>query len=239
MQEAPTSDSEQNAVRVEVTRTSASSLVICHRVPLRQLAWALPAAALLVSLSSWVAWNGEVPEWEADVLRFVNGWPDALEPLMWVLQQVGVLGAPIIAGLVIARLTRTWQHLVPFALILPLKLGIEKGLVKQLVQRERPFTSIGNEINVRGPAFEGLSFPSGHTTTAFALGVLVSAFLPPKWRPVPIVWAFIVAIARMYYGEHNLLDVVAGAALGTSFALVLWYLFLNRFADPSCECDLS
>lgn len=209
---------------------------ICHEMPLRAVALVIPIAALVVALSSWVAWDGDVPEWEADVLRFINGWPDALEPIMWVLQQVGVLFAPVVGGLIIVYSTRRWQHFTPFLLVLPLKLGIEKGLVKQLVQRERPFTSIGDEIVVRGPAFSGLSFPSGHTTTAFALGVLVAAFLPPKWRPVPIVWAFIVAIARMYYGEHNLLDVVAGAALGTAFAMTLWYFFLNRFADPACDC---
>ncbi len=211
--------------------------LICHRVPLRLLVAVVPVLIATVLVSSWLAWDGDVPGWEADVLRFINGWPDAIEPMMWVLQQVGVIGAPIVAGLIIVFFTRRWQHFVPFALVLPLKLGIEKGLIKQLVQRERPFTSVGEEINVRGPAFEGLSFPSGHTTTAFALGILVSAFLPPRWRPVPIVWAFIVAVARMYYGEHNLLDVVAGAALGTGFALILWYLFLNRFANEDCVCD--
>lgn len=221
------------------TRDGSASgpFVICHRVPRRILATVIPAAIIIVIASSWVAWDGTVPTWEADVLRWINGWPGFLEPLMWVLQQVGVLAAPVVAGLVIVAFTRTWQHIVPFVLVLPLKLGIEKGLVKQLVERERPFTSIGDEMIVRGPAFSGLSFPSGHTTTAFALGVLVAAFLPPRWRPVPIVWAFIVGIARMYYGEHNLLDVVAGAALGTAFATALWFVFLNRFADANCRCD--
>lgn len=209
---------------------------ICHKMPKSLAIAAVPVAALIVVVSSWIAWDGTVPKWEADVLRFINGWPDALEPLMWVLQQVGVFAAPLVAGGVIVMSTRKWQHIIPFAAVLPLKLGIEKGLVKQLVERERPFTSIGDEIIVRGPAFSGLSFPSGHTTTAFALGVLVAGFLPPKWRPVPIGWAFIVGIARMYYGEHNLLDVVAGAALGTAFATVLWYLFMNRYASPDCDC---
>ena len=84
---------------------------------------------------------------------------------------------------------------------------------------------------MRGPAFEGLSFPSGHTTTAFALGVLLVAFVPPKWRPVALAWAAITGIARLYYGEHNILDVVAGAALGTTFAVVLWFTIVNRFVE--------
>lgn len=194
---------------------------------------AIVATSLVVLLvSSLVATDGDVPDWEVAVLEFFNDWPDWLEPIMWVLQQAGLLFAPIAVGLVIVALTRRWQYLIPFVLILPLKLIFEKGIVKQLVDRERPFTSVGPEIVVRGTAFEGLSFPSGHATTAFALAVLVTAFLPARWRVIPVLWAVVVAAARLYYGEHNLLDVVAGAAIGTAFGTVLWFVALNRLADP-------
>ena len=121
--------------------------------------------AVLVACSL-VAVNGNVPDWEASTLELINGWPDWLEPVLWLLQQAGLLVAPIAVGLVIVALTRRWQYLIPFVLVLPLKLILEKGLVKQLVERERPFVSVGSDINVRGTAFEGLSFPSGHATTA-------------------------------------------------------------------------
>ena len=216
--------------------TRRTPFVICHRVPAREAFVVVAAMAAVVLASSIVASGGDVPSWEREVLLFVNGWPDFLEPVFWVLQQVGVILAPVIGGLIVVAFTRQWQHLIPFVLVLPLKMGIEKGLVKNVVERNRPFQSIGPEVHVRGPAFEGLSFPSGHATTAFALGILLTAFLPPKWRAIPVVWAFIVAIARMYYGEHNLLDVVAGAAMGTAFATVLWFFFLNKFAHPDCRC---
>ncbi len=186
---------------------------------------------VVLIVSSLLAANGDVPDWEVSVLEFFNGWPDQLEPIMWVLQQAGLLAAPIAVGLVIAALTRHWQYLIPFLLVLPLKLIFEKGLVKQLVERERPFTSVGPEILVRGTAFEGLSFPSGHATTAFALAVLVTAFLPGRWRVLPLLWAVVVAIARLYFGEHNVLDVIAGAAIGTAFGTVLWLTVLNRLAE--------
>lgn len=213
-----------------------SFLVVCHAVSSRRLIITVLVTLAAIIASSLVAWDGNVAGWERSVLEFVNGWPDFLEPVFWFLQQPGVLFAPVIVGLVVFSQTRQWQHLAAFAAILPLKLGIEKGLVKQLVQRERPFVSAGEWVNVRGPAFEGLSFPSGHTTTAFATAILLCAFLPKRWRPVPIIWATIVGIARIYYGEHNALDVVAGAALGTLFATGLWFVFLNRFAHPDCSC---
>ena len=215
-------------------RVRAQPFAMRHAVGGRTLLAVVAICSALVVSSSAVAWDGNVPAWEAAVLRFVNDWPDWMEPGMWALQQVGVFGAPVVGGLIIVLFTRQWRYLIPFVAVLPLKLGIEKAVVKQLVVRERPFVSLGPDINVRGTAFHGLSFPSGHCTTAFALAVLVAAFLPRRWRVVPLSWALIVAIARMYFGEHNFLDVVAGAALGIAFATVLWYVFLNRFA-PSTE----
>lgn len=212
-----------------------SSLSIRRPLSLGVTAATVATAVVVIVVTSAVAWGGNVPNWELDVLLFVNGWPDWLEPLMWTLQQVGALVSPIIAGLILVYFTRKRRYLLPFALVLPLKLGFEKLLLKQLVERERPFVSVGPEIEVRGPAFEGLSFPSGHTTTAFAVGVLVSAFLPARWRPIPLLWAAIVGCARLYYGEHNFLDVVAGAAMGTAFAAVLWFVFLNRWVVPANE----
>lgn len=205
-------------------------LAVRTRIEPRSVATIVAASILIVVGASMVASDGGVPDWEAEPLRWIVGWPDWLEPGMWFFQQVGVVLAPIVAGLVVVWFTRRWQHFVAFALILPLKLGIEKAVVKQLVDRERPFVSLGPDIEVRGPQLAGLSFPSGHTTTAVAVAVLLSALLPRKWRPLPILWALIVAIARLYFGEHNLLDVVAGAALGTAFASVLWMVFLNRDA---------
>lgn len=211
-------------------------LMVCHRVSRERLAGVAVVTLAAITLSSAVAWNGNVPAWERSILAFFNGWPDVLEPAFWVLQQPGVLFAPVIAGLVVVSVTRRWQHLAAFTAVLPLKLGIEKGLVKQFIERERPFVSVGPSVDVRGPAFEGLSFPSGHTTTAFATAILLTAFLPKRWRPLPLAWAVIVGVARLYYGEHNALDIVAGASLGALFATVLWFVFLNRFAHPDCGC---
>ncbi|MEL6892172.1 MAG: phosphatase PAP2 family protein [Actinomycetota bacterium] len=198
------------------------------RVEARTVSAIVATAFVLVVVSSAVAWDGTVPAWEAAPLRWIVGWPDHLEPIMWVIQQVGVLMAPVIVGAIVAWRTRRAWHLLPFVLILPLKLSIEKAIIKQLVDRDRPFTSLGPDIEVRGPQLAGLSFPSGHATTATATAVLLVAFLPRTWRPIPIVWAFGVSVARLYYGEHNVLDVAAGTALGLAFAVVLWFSLLNR-----------
>jgi len=189
---------------------------------------AVVVCIVVVVMTSLAARNGDVTRVEASVLRWFNGWPDAFEPIMWFVQQAGVVFAPIIVGAIVAIVARRWTLVIPFVLVLPLKLLLEKGIVKTIIERQRPYVSYGRDINVRGGVFEGLSFPSGHTTTAFATSVLLVALIPRRWRPLPIVWAVLVGVARMYMGEHNLYDVVAGAALGTMFGTVLWFAVLSN-----------
>jgi len=58
-----------------------------------------------------------------------------------------------------------------------------------------------------------LSFPSGHTTTAFALAMVLIIFWRRYW-PGFIFLATLVAASRVIITAHFLSDVVAGAYLG-------------------------
>jgi undecaprenyl-diphosphatase len=131
---------------------------------------------------------------------------------------------------------RRWTLAVPFVLVIPIKLVVERAVVKLLVDRERPFVSYGPDIIVRGGNFDGLSYPSGHALTAFAIAVLVASVLPLAWRPAPITLAALVGVARLYMGEHNLYDVVAGAALGVLIGMLLWYFVM---AQPAIAGRMS
>jgi undecaprenyl-diphosphatase len=201
----------------------------------RRFAVLTTTALAVLLVASAVAWDGTVPGWEAELLRAINGWPDWLEPILWLPQQLGVLGAPVIGGVLIAWSSRRWQYAVPFVLLVPIKLSIEWLFLKQVVERERPYVTVGTDIELRGTPVHGLGFPSGHATTAFAFAVLVIAFLPARWRPVPLLLATVVGVARLYAGAHNVLDVVAGAAVGTIFASVLWFTMLNRFVGDTAR----
>jgi len=203
-------------------KSSKWSAVIRVRHPVSHLAaavWAALAAISIVVTSVIVA-DGNVGEAEQRVFDWINGWPDWLESPFWVLQQPGVLLFPMIVGAVLWLATGRQRLFWAFFVIVPAKLIIERLVVKQLVERERPYTSIGAEIDLRGHQMVGLSFPSGHTTTAFATAVLMMAFLPGRWRWLPLVIAGIVGVARIYFGEHNPLDVLAGAMLGTALAML-------------------
>lgn len=71
------------------------------------------------------------------------------------------------------------------------------------------------------------SFPSGHTTSAFALATILALHSTAKgWGLLYLIVAIAVGYSRIYLGQHFLPDVAAGATLGTATG-VLVYAFTN------------
>jgi hypothetical protein len=63
----------------------------------------------------------------------------------------------------------------------------------------------------------GYSFPSGHTSQAFAMATTLTLQYKKWYVVVPAyLWAGSVGYSRMYLGKHYPSDVLAGAALGVA-----------------------
>ncbi|MCX6069642.1 MAG: phosphatase PAP2 family protein [Chloroflexi bacterium] len=89
--------------------------------------------------------------------------------------------------------------------------------IKLLVRRRRPPGEWGAIYRTTDPH----SFPSGHAARAVLLAILLTAWGPAWAAPVAIVWAPLVALARVMLGVHYLSDVFAGGLLGLAAALVV------------------
>ena len=101
------------------------------------------------------------------------------------------------------------------------------GFLKGVLGRSRPYVTA--DTNARdfkfGTGFtskDRQSFPSGHTTTAFAAASAVTSEvrrLWPKytWYVAPVLYggATLVGLSRMYHDRHWASDVALGAAIGT------------------------
>ncbi|WP_165933376.1 phosphatase PAP2 family protein [Arundinibacter roseus] len=73
--------------------------------------------------------------------------------------------------------------------------------------------------------YQNGSFPSGHTTSAFALFAMLAFFNSSMpYKLFFLLLALLVAYSRMYLLQHYLLDVHMGAFLGTGTAALLYYL---------------
>lgn len=75
----------------------------------------------------------------------------------------------------------------------------------------RPFQT--HPVHVLVAHAGGKSFPSDHSTAAFAVAFATVAFLSRRWGMVLIAGAILVGFARVYAGIHYPGDVVASAVV--------------------------
>ena len=176
------------------------------------------ASLAVFAVCAVVAADGQVGPVERALFHAVNGLPDWLYQPMLVFQYLGVLAMPLVVA-VGALAFRRWRLAAALVLVVPLKLALER-VVKLLVQRERPGTTVPDAI-LRGVHPAGLSFVSGHAIITFAIAGLLALVLPRRWAVVAFVLASLNAVARVDLGAHNPLDVVGGAAVGLAIAAAL------------------
>jgi membrane-associated phospholipid phosphatase len=93
---------------------------------------------------------------------------------------------------------------------------------KRIINRPRPFEKYPF-IVIRDDESGGMSFPSGHTSSAFCTATSLSLRYR-KWYVIAPSYLFAtsVAWARMYQGVHYPSDVLAGALVGTGSAWLGW-----------------
>lgn len=102
--------------------------------------------------------------------------------------------------------------------------------IKNITQRERPYNTYPDLITAKTTE-SSYSFPSGHTSMAFATAMSLSLAFP-KWYVIApsFTYAAVVGYSRMYLGVHYPSDVIGGAILGTGSAFLTWKLqkLLNK-----------
>ncbi len=107
--------------------------------------------------------------------------------------------------------------------------AIITNIFKYSIDRTRPYITYP-DIEKAGSGGSP-SFPSGHTSAAFAFATSVSIAYPKWYIIVPsYVWAGAVAYSRMDLGVHYPSDVIAGALIGAGSAYLCYQgqKWLNR-----------
>jgi undecaprenyl-diphosphatase len=85
-------------------------------------------------------------------------------------------------------------------------------LLKPLIERIRPCHVLSN-VHLLVGCGGGWSMPSVHATNAFGQALLF-AVAEPKSRWYLLIFAFVVALSRVFVGVHYPGDILVGSALG-------------------------
>ena len=107
-------------------------------------------------------------------------------------------------------------------------LALTEGL-KVTVNRPRPAEKYPGEIFPYQNE-QGLSFPSGHSSFAFASAASLALQFHKWYITLPAyLWATCVGYSRMYLGVHYPTDVLAGAAVGIGTAYLAHWINKKLF----------
>lgn len=152
-----------------------------------------------------------------------------------------------VLGLVLSffRRTRKFGMAVLFAVLVGTLLT--NVIFKPMFDRPRPYVYYAeNPLFMSWYEFAGAhvesdkSFPSGHTTAAFEIGVALFLVLNKKYSWIFPVFSVLVGLSRIYLMVHYVTDVLGGVVIGT-FAGIMGYVIMTALMKNTkiAEFDLA
>lgn len=130
------------------------------------------------------------------------------------------LGNGSVVGILALGLTVKYPAIAKRFLFITIMAGILIAGFKQFFADPRPAGVLAQtDFHIIGDVLKQYSFPSGHTTTAFAMaGFIMLTFTSLPLRIIVLVLAVLAGLSRISVGAHWPEDVLAGAALGLLIA---------------------
>jgi undecaprenyl-diphosphatase len=126
---------------------------------------------------------------------------------------------------------RDWRKKVYNFSLKALSLILARGLILETIQffyhRARPPLILS--INPLIPIPDSSSFPSGHATIFFALGMALF-YMHRTWGTIFLIGAALISIARVIAGAHWPFDILAGSLIGVVSAVIIKKLLDRRKA---------
>lgn len=156
--------------------------------------------------------------WEVEMVRAINPNHPDNGLLKGISSSAEPISVAVPAGMLALSLLQKNKALQKqsFEILGSLAIGTATTqLLKRIVKRPRPYETYAE---IYPDEFEtGRSFPSGHTTTAFATAASLTLTAKKWYIAVPaFAWATTVGYSRIYLGQHYPSDIMMGALVGTA-----------------------
>lgn len=165
-------------------------------------------------------WESEILLWIQTCLR-----TPITDPIVSLFTQLGNGGALfILLTLALLLHPRTRKVGLAVALGLLCSLLFTNLCLKLIFQRVRPWVEFPALLPLVAEA-DPNSFPSGHTSAAFAFALAVCRCKVSRGvRVAVVVLAVLMGLSRLYVGVHYPSDVLVGFLVGDLAGLTGWYL---------------
>ena len=148
--------------------------------------------------------------WFQNVLR--NSVTDPIVSFFTHLGDSGLLFIGLTLLLLLYPKTRRAGFAAACALVFSLL--FTNVLLKHIFQRPRPWLDCAARVPL-GAEHDPNSFPSGHTSAAFAFALGSLRELPRRWMKVcVVVLAVLMGLSRLYVGVHYPSDELMGVVVG-------------------------
>ncbi|MBQ8279212.1 MAG: phosphatase PAP2 family protein [Roseburia sp.] len=158
--------------------------------------------------------DGNILLWIQEYVR-----NDFLTPIFKFITSLGDEGFIWIAIAITLLFIKKYRKVGPMVgLSLLGSLLFNNTILKNIVCRTRPYKVI-DTLTILIPEPGEFSFPSGHTSSSFAAGVVLFMMLPRKYGVPALILAFLIGISRLYVGVHYPTDVLGGMVMGTLIAV--------------------
>lgn len=171
----------------------------------------------MVSLLTWIDRN------DKKIFQYFNSYfeNELINKIMLFITNLG--GAVFTIGITILMLLKSKYSYQALEGAVALTLShVIVSLLKKMCLRPRPYQVIKNAKLLCKP-LKDFSFPSGHTTAAFALSISWSPNFV-SLAPYLFILATLVGLSRVYLGMHYPSDTIIGAVIGTTSAIISMYI---------------
>lgn len=185
-----------------------------------------------------VSFSASTQNLDIDILKSIN--PETPNSKYWEATSASAyyFSAAVPVGLFVAGIIKKDDHLKfsSYEVVGSIAAAaIVTRILKWSIDRPRPAQKYPGEV-FPYEIKDGKSFPSGHTSLAFATATSISLQYKKWYIVVPsCLWAASVGYSRMYLGVHYPSDVLAGAAIGVGSAFLSHWFTRKFFSREAAE----